>query len=124
MPGLSLLGNFVSVIGMASIKLYAQALTIAIFIVMGLGVKECNIIHSGEVTDEVRPCQHIDDILALACGLVVCHAINKHIMNAFYIQGHSTSSDSGSSVSFLLAAAAFCFSELYIPWLLFIQLLG
>lgn len=111
MPGLSLLGIFVSAIGMASIKLYTQALTTAIFIVTGLGVKECNIIRSGEATDEVRPCQHIDDILALACGLVVCHAVKKHLMNAFYIQGHSTSSDSGSSVSFLLAASSFCFSE-------------
>lgn len=72
---------------------------------MGLGVEESNIIHSGEATNELRLCQHIDDIFALACGLVVSHAINKHFVNAFYIQGHSTSRDSGSLVSFLFAAA-------------------
>lgn len=41
-------------------------LTIAILIVNGMGIKEYNAIHSGETTNEVRPSQHMNDILALA----------------------------------------------------------
>ena len=37
---------------------------------MGLGVEESNIIHSGEATNELRLCQHIDDIFALLVALL------------------------------------------------------
>lgn len=82
---------------------------------MGLGVEESNIILSGEATNELRLCQHIDDIFALACGLVVSHAIKKYFVNAFNIQEYSTSRDSGSSVSFLFGAAVPVFLSLIFP---------